>query len=43
MIVPKPFQQLYIDNLLDLIRGAKSLYDEAKNDGRRIFSGSSGS
>lgn len=38
MIVPKPFQQIYIDNLLDLMRGAKSLYDEAENDDRRIYS-----
>ena len=39
MITPKPFQQLYIDNVLGLFRSAKSLYDEATReiDRRRIF------
>ncbi len=39
MITPKPFQQIYIDNVLHLFRAAKSLYDEAtaENYRRRIF------
>ena len=39
MITPKPFQQLYIGNVLGLFRAAKSLYDEATNDfaRRRVF------
>ena len=39
MITPKPFQQIYIDNVLHLFRSAKSLYDatDTKFDHRRVF------
>lgn len=40
MIAPKPFQQPYIANILDLFRAAKGYYDEAIGpaDQRRAFS-----
>lgn len=39
MITPKPFQQIYIDNVLHLFRSAKSLYDgtDTEFDHRRVF------
>ena len=40
MITPKPFQQTYIDNVLDLFRSAKGYYDAlpSPNEKRRVFS-----
>lgn len=39
MITPKPFQQIYIGNVLTLFRGAKSHFDEVTTDleRRRVF------
>lgn len=39
MITPKPFQQKYIANVLELFGAAKSLYDEVGSDfeRRRVF------
>jgi type III restriction enzyme len=39
MITPKPFQQIYIENVLTLFRGAKSHFDEVASDfeRRRVF------
>ena len=40
MITPKPFQQIYVDNVLLLFRSAKALYDGSTSDfdHRRVFS-----
>jgi type III restriction enzyme len=40
MITPKPFQQIYIDNVLDLFRSAKGYYDAlpSEQEKRRVFS-----